>query len=193
MAQGASNSVDWAGSYSPQAWQAAVDGLNLNETQKHLRDCFVAQYVVDFNGSKALSRIGCPGDIKYCRKKASELLQEPYVSVRIAKLLMERRETDIVSRNQVLARVWQEANDDDNSGKERIAALTLLAKMLGMLRELVVDKPEAPNHVMLVPVMSAGEWEQAAASAQLELKARSVAPPLNVPPPLPARYVPSTS
>lgn len=177
--------------YDAASWQAAVTGVNLTPDQRALRDAFVRQYVVDFNGSKALVRCGCPCDpdddekahAKKLRSYANRLCSEPYVAVRLHEMLGKMRETDVVTRNQVLARVWEEANCDLNSGKERIAALALIAKMLGMLKDLVIDKPETQTNVMLVPVMSADQWEHAAAASQLELKARAVTP--SIPPPLP--------
>lgn len=180
--------------YDPVAWQAAVSGATLAADQRALRDAFVHQYVIDFNGAKALCRAGCPdGNIKSVRAKASQLLGEPYVAVRIAEAIKNMRETDIVSRNQVLARVWEECNDYGNEGSTRVKALMLMAKMLGMLKELVVDAPATPQNVMLVPLMSADQWEAAASTAQLELKARAIAPAMSCPPPPPPKFTHGTS
>lgn len=176
--------------YTEQPGASATEVLHssrddsMTEGEKTYRDAFVREYIKDFNGTKAMVRMG------YVQKnpgqRASGLLREPYVANRLYELVRQLQPTDVVQRGQVMARMWEEANDDFNPSMVRVAALAHIGKMLGMFKEERDDSNLQPAGVMLVPCMAIAEWEQSAAVAQDILKRQasgSYPPP---PPPIPA-------
>lgn len=154
----------------------------LHEADKIYRDAFVREYIKDFNGCLALARIGFTGT--NAGKRASQLLREPYVAQRLDTLLRQLRPEDVVTRGQVMAKMWKEANDPNNEGSVRVAATAHVAKMLGMDKSATTDTPAVASNVMLIPVTSAEDWSQSAATAQQVLKQRAAAAVM--PPPMPA-------
>ncbi len=171
--------------YDPDTLAAMREGYHLNEAQKGFRTRFLEEYVKDFNATRAYLRCGVSDNYNTAKNLGRKLLEEPYVLLQLEAILRERRTTDIVTRNQVLKQLWLEANNERNSGKERIAALALLARALGMLTDYITETPETPQTVMFVPLMDANEWERAAQNAQLSLKAKATTVPVACPPPPP--------
>lgn len=150
---------------------AARTGENLPSDAKSFRDAFVLEYIKDFNATAALMRLGVGNvaNTQHIRNKACQLRREPYVSARIDELLKQLKPTDIVSRNQVLAALWKEANDEDNPGKTRVSALAHLANVLGMTRQKEDTNPQ-PVGVMVIPMTPQDDWATIAANSQKALK-----------------------
>ena len=155
----------------------------LSEAAKIYRDAFCREYIKDFNAIAALARIGCR--IKSLRTRAGQLLREPYVANKIDELVRRLRPEDVVTRQQVMARMWLEANDDGNSSIARVAATAHVGKMLGMFKtDDSEDTKTVQTGVMMIPVVSVDDWASSAATAQALLKsqARGEYPP--PPPPM---------
>jgi hypothetical protein len=142
---------------------------NLAPGEIAFRDAFVQEYLVDFRGDLALSRIGVQGySPARLRVRAYQLLREPYIAKEVSRRVREIRPQDVVRRGQVMSKLWEEANDTNNEGGTRVSATAHIAKMLGMDKDTT-----APNYmggVMMVPVTSLSEWEEMAASSQAALK-----------------------
>jgi Terminase small subunit len=145
----------------------------LTASAKAFRDAFVASYVIDFHAESALVRVGFTGSRAHAQTKVSQLLREPYVQNLLHKTIIDRRPEDVVTRQQVMSRMWEEANAPGNPGKVRVAALAHLASMLGMTKALDNSGEGVPVNVMLVPIQAPEEWEAAAKGAQLLLKERA--------------------
>lgn len=141
----------------------------LPESSKIFRDAFCNSYIIDFNGANALMRISHPSSERTCRVRASQLLREPYVANRIHELVRALKPSDVVQRGQVMARMWQEANDDSNPGKVRVAALAHVANMLGMTKPVEDKGPQAVG-VLLIPMTQGDDWSAMAQQTQLLLK-----------------------
>lgn len=156
---------------------------NLTPEAKAYREAFCRQYVIDFNATKALIRCGWSG--KNPKVRASQLMREAYVANRIVAIVKNRAETDVVARNQVLAKFWEEANDADNASVARVAALAHIAKMLGMFLGKEKDDNEIEDNtgVMGIPVVSVEDWANSAALMQANLKGGVITKRIPSPPP----------
>jgi len=148
----------------------------LSQPAKDFRDAFIREYLKDFRADHALARVGFVGATNTLKSRGTKLLKEPYVQSRLDLALRTVSPTDVVTRGQVMGALWKEANDPENSGSERIAALGHVGKMLGMGRE--EDKDDTPSGVMLVPVFD--DWAAQAANSQALLKGRIGDAPLIV-------------
>lgn len=141
----------------------------LDEKDKIIRDAFCLEYIKDFNGKHAMARIGVTNP-RTQNSKSCIWLREPYVQKRIRELVRDLKETDVVQRNEVLARLWKEANDDDNEGSVRVAALAHIGKMLGMRPEKDSDNtPKLPQNVLLMPIVNLEQWASQSAVMQTQL------------------------
>jgi hypothetical protein len=142
---------------------------SLGDAAKRFREKFISEYIKDFNGRAALTRCGFEGTKESASVRVTRLLAEPYVANRLHEVVKALRETDIVTRGQVMARMWEEANDYTNSGKVRVSALAHIANMLGMTKH----KEEAgvqPIGVVLIPMVPGDDWNLLAAASQKALK-----------------------
>lgn len=179
-----------AGSQTEELYDSRTDE-SLDEKAKIYRDAFCREYIKDFHGSKALFRLGYT-NAKSAPTRACQLLREPYVANRIHELVRQLQPTDIVTRGQVMAKLWEEANDYSNEGGVRVQATAHIAKMLGMM-DKAKDESDAPSvGVMFVPCSgSPQEWEAAASMAQGMLKQRASAlGAAHLPAPLPTASAP---
>lgn len=158
------------------------------EVAKIYRDAFCREYIKDFNASQAVVRLGAP-DTKSAQVKGSRLLGEAYVANQIFQLVRALRPDDVVTRQQVMARMWLEANSDYNEGKTRVTALAHLAKMLGMMDD---KRPETlpMSGVMLIPIVDIADWQTSATVAQDLLKRDAGQGVTFPPPPCPAPQSP---
>lgn len=176
-----------ASTFTEQVYSERTDET-LSVQSKTYRDAFCREYIKDFCSSKALARIGCT--YKNLTARGSQLLREPYVANRIDQLVRQLQVADVVQRQQVMARMWQLANDEKAASVAQVAACAHVGKMLGMFKE---EKAETENTipigVMMIPVLSVDDWQATATTAQAVLKRQAngsadVYPP--PPPPIPA-------
>src|SRR6476620_5118718 len=137
-----------------------ADKLSLSA--KIYRDAFVREYIKDFDGRGAVIRLG--GTHSTAKTRACQLLREPYVATLLDDTIRKLQPTDIVTRGQVMAKMWDLANTAEESGA-RVTACANVAKMLGMDR-VKEEENQAPIGVMLVPMMSVSDWAASAAVAQ---------------------------
>lgn len=155
--------------------RSSKDPDTLSVEEKAWRDRFVLEYVKDFNGTQAMVRCGHTNP-NTARTQASLLLREPYVA-RALDIFIRKCEVDaVVTRQQVLAALWREANAPSNFEGVRVTALSKIATMLGM------DKAPKQNGedvtakqlgIMLVPVMNVADWQSSALQTQADLKSRA--------------------
>lgn len=134
-------------------------------------DTFLKQYVIDFVASSAAVRMGLPKTAGFA------MLWHPYTQRKLPEYVRKLEEKTIVQRNDVISRLWEEANNADKP-QDRIRALSELAKILGMHVTKVEHSGSVDGGVMLVP--DSGDpktWEKSAARIQEELmrRAREVA------------------
>ncbi len=139
---------------------------------------FCIEYLKDFNITQAACRMGYP----YSQAAAIglQMLYHCYSQLTLSEMIRTMTADMVVSVQQVIARLWEEANAPDvafsSNASTRISALTALAKIL----RLGEPKPPAPPSgmrvtaagVMIVPMAaSPEEWGAIARQGQRELKA----------------------
>lgn len=154
--------------YTEELYDSRTDAT-LNEAAKIFRDAFCVQYVIDFRGDLAVIRCG-HNNPKTAKVRSSQLLREPYVANKINELVRQLKPEDIVTRQQVMAKMWEEANNTGNQCSTRVAATKHIATMLGMMKQTDTHEVQ-PMGVMLIPAMTMEEWKQNAAITQQILKA----------------------
>lgn len=144
----------------------------LTESAKIFRDRFVMEYIKDFRGDLAVIRCGHPNP-KSAKTRAYQLLREPYVARKLNDTVRTLRTEDVVQRQEVMARLWEESNNPSNLCGTRVAALAHVAKMLGMFLNKENDNHSAPMGVMFIPCTSPEDWASVAPTAQAVLKANA--------------------
>lgn len=121
------------------------DEENINDKRRNLRISKVAkEYIIDFDLVKAVARAGC--DWNLCKR----LEKDPTFIATVQELIDTIDPDIVVSRQQLLMQLKREAYDPANRGSERIAALGMLAKLLGM--ELQTDSAKAANAAPVVNI-----------------------------------------
>lgn len=147
---------------------------NLREADKIVRDAFCIEYCKLFDAKKAMHAIGVVNP-KTASTKGSVWLREPYCMNKIRELIRVLKDTDIIQRNEILAGVIKEAQNEVNDGSTRVAAWALLAKMTGAV---VATKPsdtdpKIPMNVLLMPVVDMNAWASQSAEMQRQLMVSS--------------------
>lgn len=104
----------------------------LTKQEKALRQRFVAEYLEDYDAIGAAIRLGYQE--AFAQQYAKQFLTEPYT----LKLIKEKEaEFGILTeedqhRKKIVAGLYREAHSRFNSGAARVAALTQLAKIIGI-------------------------------------------------------------
>lgn len=159
----------------PNGFTPSVEGipaaLQYNEREKALRDTFVSEYLVDYNGLKAAMRCGFPRE--FATEWAQKLLDEPYVQQMLQSVSMTpmdpKKEAEYNQqriKNQLLREAFY--HGPGSSHAARVAAGVALAKLYGMEPP---KKTEATvkhaGGVMIAPgVADLSSWEGAASESQ---------------------------
>lgn len=105
---------------------------SLTKQEKALRQRFVAEYLEDYDPVGAAIRLGYQE--AFAQQYAKQFLAEPYTR----KLLKEKEaQFGILTeedqhRKKIVAGLYREAHSRFNSGSARVAALTQLAKIIGI-------------------------------------------------------------
>lgn len=146
----------------------------LTEREKELRNKFVDEYLVDYNGFKAAQRVGFQA--AFAKDYALKFLSESYVAQRIK--AVEHAKTDPVAvekynKERVIATLIEVMTCDWAKHSARVAASAKLAAIYGM------DKPvETKNEhthkggVLMVPaIANLDDWEAVAKASQAKLAA----------------------
>lgn len=122
----------------------------LTKQEKALRQRFVAEYLADYDAFAAAIRLGYQE--AFAQQYAKQFLTEPYT----LKLIKEKEaEFGILTeedqhRKKIVAGLYREAHSRFNSGSARVAALTQLARIIGIEApvkteqqvKLTTDSPE---------------------------------------------------
>lgn len=122
----------------------------LTKQEKALRQRFVAEYLADYDAFAAAIRLGYQE--AFAQQYAKQFLIEPYT----LKLIKEKEaEFGILTeedqhRKKIVSGLYREAHSRFNSGSARVAALTQLAKIIGIEApvkteqqvKLTTDSPE---------------------------------------------------
>lgn len=144
----------------------------LSEREKALRDRFVEEYMIDFDGIKAAIRVGF--NKAFAEDYGVKFLHEPYVLRRIEELKhkkLDPEKSEEYDKERIKAALMREAHNPGATASARVQALTTLAKMHGMME----PKDEPPGEgarggVLMVPVIAkASAWEEAAVASQQAL------------------------
>ena len=104
----------------------------LTKQEKALRQRFVAEYLADYDAIGAAIRLGYQE--AFAQQYAKQFLTEPYT----LKLIKEKEaEFGILTeedqhRKKIVAGLYREAYSRFNSGSARVAALTQLARIIGI-------------------------------------------------------------
>ena len=104
----------------------------LTKQEKALRQRFVAEYLADYDSVGAAIRLGYQE--VFAQQYAKQFLTEPYT----LKLIKEKEAEfgilteDDQHRKKIVAGLYREAYSRFNSGSARVAALTQLAKIIGI-------------------------------------------------------------
>ena len=105
-----------------------AEGRLMTASQKVMRDAFVSEFLKDFKGVEAATRIGSVEPVTLWR----EMIACPYVQRLISKRMIEWEGEAMVTRNAIVARYWQEANDYiHGTATSRINATAKLAELMG--------------------------------------------------------------
>lgn len=115
--------------------------------------------------------------LERARKAAWKYKAHPLFQAAFEAVVMRFTETDILTRDRVLAGLYMEAADRGvmTTSSSRVAAWSKLAMLMGMERD-VKDPPKTDDQsdksgVLMVPyVSSIEEWESAAMGQQAQLK-----------------------
>jgi hypothetical protein len=145
---------------------------NLTPKMKMIRDRYIAEYLVDFNGPKAYIRAGGPATT--AAKMSSQFNHEPYVLKKIQECIDSLEEAEIINRKRVLAGLVREANYSGIGASHgaRVAAYGTLSKILNMQQTNINLKGDIKvrGGIMVVPVASPEDWEKLAQVSQKQLK-----------------------
>lgn len=104
----------------------------LTKQERALRQRFVEEYLADYDAFAAAIRLGYQE--AFAQQYAKQFLTEPYT----LKLIKEKEaEFGILTeedqhRKKIVAGLYREAHSRFNSGSARVAALTQLAKIMGI-------------------------------------------------------------
>lgn len=106
-------------------------------TEKQKRFC--EEYLIDLNATQAAVRAGYSP--KTASRIAVELLNKTHVSQYLAKLMQVRSESTKITSEQVVKELEKIAfSDTEITGKEKMKALELLGKHLGMFQNQNSDE-----------------------------------------------------
>lgn len=153
--------------------------LPVDEVSRHR--AFIYQYVVDYCPKKAALRMGYPDGTAYDTGKI--MLGNAYAQLLLSEIQKAAQVESVVTAGQLASAVWQEATRQDtvrdgcvmSNSSSRIAAQTLLAKMLGLLQPKAKDPAEGNVlRVMHVPLVAVADWGTMAKAMQKQLKASTV-------------------
>lgn len=111
--------------------------LNKKLTEKQKRFC--EEYLIDLNATQAAIRAGYSS--KTASRIAIELLNKTHVSKYLAELMRKRSESTRITSEQVVKELEKIAfSDAEITGKEKMKALELLGKHLGMFQNQTSDE-----------------------------------------------------
>lgn len=114
---------------------------------------FCEEYILDFNGAQAAIRAGYSAVT--AKEMAYENLRKPHIASHIEELCDELVAQTRVKKHVILQKLMDEAEDMENTGAVRVAALVALGKYLGLFTEKVEHSGQvdaAPTTIRRVAV-----------------------------------------
>lgn len=150
-------------------WVWAAMEPELSAKEKQLRDLFVNEYLVDYDGVAAAQR--CGFQISFAKDYAIRFLNESYVRKKIKELEHSEADVEAYNKKRVIAVLVRESQNPYTTGSARVAAASKLAAIYGM------DKPVEANlnhkhkgGVLLLPAIAdLNDWEATAKASQAKL------------------------
>lgn len=103
---------------------------------------FVLDYLVDFDAERAYSSYYLMDDGEDPYTSSKRLLAQPLVQGAIAAEIAEQGRLLFLSKEAIVARTWQEAINPRAKPGERLKALELTAKLVGVLSDKKDDTPQ---------------------------------------------------
>ena len=149
--------------------------FNLTQADKLRLQGFALEYLKDYNVHNAAMRLGYPDMV--AASTGNLLLNNCYTQLLLSETMKLATVDSVVSVQQVVGRLWEEANAPDvafsSNASTRISALGSLAKILRLGESKPVNQQDfTPSGVMVVPIAaSPEEWGAIVQRQQRELKA----------------------
>lgn len=103
--------------------------------ERHKR--FIEEYLIDGSATDAYLRVYNISNKKTARESACRLLKHPKISAELDRIQRERMERVMWTAEEILQEIKDIAHADDATKSEKLKALELAAKSLGMFRDKI--------------------------------------------------------
>lgn len=117
---------------------------------------FVEEYMIDGNAQNAYLRVYPEATLSSAREAGSRLLRRNDISMELEKNQDERMKNIMWSVEDILQQIKDIAQSDDSSTHEKLKALELGAKSLGLFRE----KVEHSGNISIVLDKEIEDWSE---------------------------------
>lgn len=117
---------------------------------------FVEEYMIDGNGQNAYLRAYPEVTTSSAKESASRLLKRTDIRMELEKLQEERMKNIMWSVEDILQQIKDIAQSEDSSTHEKLKALELGAKSLGLFRE----KVEHSGNISIVLDKEIEDWSE---------------------------------
>jgi phage terminase small subunit len=117
---------------------------------------FLAEYIVSNNATDAYMKAYNVSNQKSATESGSRLLKNPEIIKELDKIQRQRMEKAMWTADEILKEIQEIAHSEDSSRAEKLKALELAAKSLGMFR----DKVEHSGSLQIIIDKEAEEWAQ---------------------------------
>ena len=117
---------------------------------------FVEEYMIDGNGQNAYLRAYPEVTTSSAKESASRLLKRTDIRMELEKLQEERMKNIMWSTEEILQQIKDIAQSEDSSTHEKLKALELGAKSLGLFRE----KVEHSGNISIVLDKEIEDWSE---------------------------------
>lgn len=108
---------------------------------------FVQEYLIDFKPAQAVLRANLKQTSERARDIAKKIMETAFFNQEVRRVLDKAEKSTLVTRDRVIAKLWEEANSDDvlfNKSGSRIRALIELAQMKGFYEDAASENAGAP-------------------------------------------------
>jgi len=122
--------------------------------ERHRR--FIEEYLIDGHGQNAYLRVYPDVSIESAKMAASRILRRSDVSMELQRLQEERMRNVMWSAEEIIKKIKEIAESEDSSKHEKLKALELGAKSLGLFRE----KVEHSGNVSIILDKEIEEWSE---------------------------------
>ena len=117
---------------------------------------FIQEYMIDSNGQNAYLRVYPEVTVSSAKEAASRLLKRTDIRMELEKLQDERMKNIMWSVEDILQQIKDIAQSEDSSTHEKLKALELGAKSLGLFRE----KVEHSGNISIVLDKEIEDWSE---------------------------------